>query len=97
MWLKVNYCIVQICDISYVANTEFMLLNFRGKDWNEMICKVSSDPNDFMIMYMLSCGSRLSKNLNLKRKNKVSVIHVARSTAAFAVASLHLKFDVAPY
>lgn len=68
MWLKVNYCIVLICDISYVANTQVMLLNFHDKGWNEMICKVSFNPNDSTILYVLRCGSRLPKNLNLKRK-----------------------------
>lgn len=49
---------------------QFMLQNFHGKGWNKMICKVSSNPSDSMILCMLSCGSRLSKNLNLKRRKK---------------------------
>lgn len=61
--LKVNKCIVQICAISYIASTQFMQLNFHGKGWNEMICKVSSKPSDSVVLYTLSCGSRLSKNL----------------------------------
>lgn len=56
MWLKVNLCIVQICDISYVANAQFTLLNFRGKVWNEIICKIYSNPSDSTVLYMLSCG-----------------------------------------